>query len=301
MPLIGFVSPSHDEKKADRPGRKPEWLSIDKLLATAAESDPRWSSWPYELIKATIDQHQERDYISSSMVTGGCARSRILERREDYIDRLEDRWAALRGTAGHRTLELSARPGSAAEVRFLSKLYIPGRGDIEVSCTPDIVTEDGQLGDWKFTDNPPNHYPWRSHTEQVNMNRYVVNHSYSFVGQEPLTFNPILTEYKHLFLTYLGPKGPLTLECSKTVDTISPTGIQVRRSLPYVMPDEEVEGWMIPRIAALQLALDSYPVWPFGEEEFPGFEGPPGWKCPGKPWCGLPNCLAKRHPNGLVW
>jgi hypothetical protein len=301
MPLIGFVDPRHDEKKADRPGRKPAWLPLDKLLSEAATWDPKISAWPYELIKAVLDQHQERDYISTSMVTGGCARSRILERKEPYVDRLEDRWAAMRGTAGHYALERAARPGSAAEARFFSRVYLDGYGDVEVSCTPDILTEDGQLGDWKFTDNPPMYYPWVSHKEQVNMNRYIVNHAYNWESDNPVTFNPILVEYKHLFLTYLGPKGPKTLECEKTQDTISPNGAKIRLSLPYVMSDEEVEGWMLPRIQALQTALDSYPKWDDSLTDAPGFEGEPGWKCPGKPWCSLPSCLAKRYPRGLVW
>ena len=38
-------------------------------------------------------------------------------------------------------------------------------------------------------------------------------------------------------------------------------------------------------------------------EDYPGFEGPPGWQCPGPPLCWLlpTQCLAKRYPTGLVW
>jgi hypothetical protein len=49
------------------------------------------------------------------------------------------------------------------------------------------------------------------------------------------------------------------------------------------------------------MGLEAYPEWPAGLEDMPGFEGPAGWACPGKPLCSLPNCLAKRYPNGLVW
>ena len=63
---------------------------------------------------------------------------------------------------------------------------------------------------------------------------------------------------------------------------------------------QPVEAELFPRVKAMAQALASYPEWPF-EEEAPGFEGPAGWACPGKPWCSLPNCLAKRYPNGLKW
>jgi hypothetical protein len=74
----------------------------------------------------------------------------------------------------------------------------------------------------------------------------------------------------------------------------------VKRKMPFVMSDDEVEETLLmPRITAMARALESFPEWPEGAEEVWG--GEPGWKCPGPPLCYLPNCLAKRYPNGLVW
>src|SRR6266498_4049846 len=66
MPLIGLVNPSHDERAADEPGRLSKWIPLEDLLPLAEDppGGPKWAPWTYELIRAALEEWQERDYIS---------------------------------------------------------------------------------------------------------------------------------------------------------------------------------------------------------------------------------------------
>ena len=300
--LIGIVDPSHDERATDEPGRYPNWLTLDEVLHVASRSDPKWSPWQYELLAAGLAEHQERDYISTSLLAGGCPRTSVLERREDYIGTIDSMWAAFQGTMIHRTLEAAVRPGGVAEWRFFTEVE-----GYDISCSPDLVTVDpGTLWDWKRTENPPTFgYPFRKHTLQVQYNRYIVNHAKSWVDNNgektDVPFNPRELNFEHCVVVYLGPKGPKPIEVMETRDVQTPNGKTVRRKVPFVWSDQQVVDDMMPRLEAMAIALDAYPEWPDGLEKAPGWEGPPGWKCPGPPLCYLPNDLAKRYPGGLVW
>lgn len=307
MPLVGLVDPSHDERAADEPGRLPEWLTVDEVLERALTGDPKWSPWPYEMIRAGVDAHQERDYISVTMLTGGCARGKVLERREDYVGTVDEMYASLRGTQIHRTLEHASRPNAVAEWRFFTSVELGSR-PIELSCSPDVVIYEGETGiwDWKTTENPPTFgYPWKNHDRQLQYNRWLVNHASSWVDAEEvnddLPFNPWDIRFRHLAIVYLGPKGPKVIEVTKTQEVKTPRGATVKRKMPFVWDDDDVMADMMPRLEGMVMALDAYPDFPEDLNTYPGFEGPEGWGCPGKPWCNLPNCLAKRYPDGLSW
>jgi hypothetical protein len=300
--LVGFIDPSHDERAAAEPGRKPRWIPLDELLDAAISEGPKWSPWPYELIRAVMEQHQERDYISTSMLTGGCMRGNVIERKADYVDSLDARYAALRGTWIHSLLEEMARDGAIAEWRFFTKV-----GDLEFSCSPDIVVPDqGILSDYKTTENPPSFgYAYRHHTEQLQVNRWVVNHATRWLNPEgepdDVPVDPRTLQFRALTVVYLGPKEPKTILTQRTEEKRTPNGNIAKLKVNDVWDDRKVEKWLDPRLEAVQLALDSYPEWPEGLEKFPGWEGPPTWACPGAPLCYLPGCMAKRWPNGLVW
>lgn len=287
----------------DKPGRKPRWLSVEDMLGEALTQGPKWSPWSYELIQAVYAEHQERDYISTSMLTGGCMRGNVIERREDYVDSLDQRWASIKGTLIHRTMELAARPGSIAEWRFW--MDVDG---LEFSCSPDIIVPAvGLLSDYKTTENPPSFgYAYRHHKEQVNLNRYVVNHATRWAppAQFPDAELPVVPrniDFTHLSVVYIGPKEPKTILIEKTEERKTPNGKYIKKKVPDVWTDEAVRKFMFPRLEGIEMALANYPEWPEGLEDYPGFEGPAGWTCPGPPLCYLPMCMAKRWPNGLVW
>ena len=107
--------------------------------------------------------------------------------------------------------------------------------------------------------------------------------------------DPYHTAIKHLAIVYLGPKGPKVLEAERK----DPNGS--RFNVPDVWSDKDVLDVLRPRMQAWQMAWQSYPTWPAGLEDMPGWAGPTDWTCPGIPLCHLPNCMAKRYPNGLTW
>jgi hypothetical protein len=317
MPLVGLIDPSHTERAADEPGRLPSWMPVDEVLEKALTGNPKWSPYPFELIQSAMNEWQERDYISSTMLTGGCSRGKVIERKADFVGDIDSMYASLRGTLIHRTLEQVSRPNAVAEYRFFTDMEVGGK-TVEVSCSPDVLIYEGETGiwDWKTTEKeaPAFGYPYKSHRNQLQFNRYIVNSAKRWVDAEgnevTLPFSPWDLEFKHLTVVYLAPKGPKVIECMASKDVKTPNDKTIRRKMPDVWDGEKALGVMMPRLTAMVRALDAYPEWPFTEEEMAdedpknpvtGFGGPAGWGCPGYPWCLLPNCIAKRWPNGLTW
>lgn len=307
--LVGIVDPSHNERKLDEPGRLPRWIPREELVAQFSEASPKYSPWTYELVHAALAQWQDRDYISTTMLVGGCARSKVLERKEEFILDLDSMWPAFKGTQIHRTLEFSNRPGSVAEGRFFATFYIGGYGDVEVSCSPDLITQNpAAVVDYKAPTEdrsiPSYGYPWASQVDQLQFNRYIVNHATRWELREgdELAFDPRELVFQHLYIVYIGQRGPKVIECQKSVQVPMKTKAGTKNwKVPDIWADDAVEDELVPRLRGMLRALESYPDWPDGLEEEPGFEGPPGWACPGRPWCKLPDCLAKRYPDGLIW
>ena len=238
----------------------------------------------------------------TSALVGGCLRGTIVERKADYIGDLDGMYAALMGTLMHRTLEYAARPGSLAEWRFWTTV-----DGVEVSCSPDHIDPNvGVLTDWKKTEHPPSYYPWPNHKEQVQLNRFIFNNAERWAdpdGNEDaeLHVDPRTTRINHVVVTYLGPKGPTVMEIQKSVPWTTPNNKVIKRKVPDVWSDKVVYDFLSPRLEAWSLAMDAFPDWPKGLEEYPGWNGPPEWRCPGAPLCNLPNCVAKRYPNMLTW
>jgi hypothetical protein len=299
MPLVGFVDPSHYERRHTRPGRLPQWVTVEQMLENLMEPNPKYSPWVYELALAVISEHQERGTrISTSLLTGACPRSSVLERMEDWVSTLDDNYASLRGTLIHRTLEAYARPGSIPEARFYTTI-----DGIELSCSPDLLTVD-TLYDYKTTETQPAYnYPYRNHTEQVQFNAYICRHAEKWEAADgskiELPFDPRENPARHAVVVYLGPKGPKQLQTEKKQEFTTPTGATVDGDRPYMWSDEEVLEVLRPRLHAMVAAFEGYPEFPAGAEEVWG--GPAGWKCIGAPLCNLPSCLARRDPDMFVW
>lgn len=298
------MDPSYRETNNDDYLQRPAWYTLEEVLQHSANADPKWSPYTYEIISGFVAQHQERDYISSTMVNGGCPRSSVLERKEDYIATLDSFYPAFMGTMIHAILEKYAREGSVAEYRFHTTI-----DGIPFSCSPDLI-EGGRMWDYKRTDSVPLFGDmWWSHSMQLQFNRYVVNHAerVTFEGKdvEDLPFNPRTYKFDKLNIVYLGPKGPKIITDETGVPYRKKDGEWARnkRKVPKILTDEEVlegKGYELRRrINAMAVALDSYPKWPKGLEEY--WIGPPSYKCPGSPFCKFPACLAKRFPDGLRW
>lgn len=305
MPLVGVVDPSHSEMARDTMGRLPNWLPLDEALAAA--EDPKWAPWTQVLLRGMFAEHQERDYISTSMLVSHCPRAEVLKRKFDYVDDLESMYVPFRGTMVHRTMELYAGPGDIAEQRFWTTI-----DGIEVSCSPDVITAEGTLYDYKVTDSPPMYYPWTNHTEQVNINAYIVRHAERSTWVKVPTMEPApVPDIKRVGLVYMSPKQPKVLIVEKTEDTFNAkTGKFGRGKVSYVWPDSKVEKLVKPRLAMMQAALaepaitstdtgEKFLHLPEGAQELWG--GDNTFRCPGAPLCRLPNCIAKRYPDRLIW
>jgi hypothetical protein len=302
VPLIGVVNPSHKEMARDTGGRLPEWLSLGDAMLAA--EDGKWSPWPWELLGAMFALYQERDnLISASALVSHCTRADIIKRREDYVEDLESLYVPFRGTLQHQLLETYAHETAIAEARFWTTI-----ADVPVSCSPDHLTKT-RLTDYKMTESPPRYNdPWANHSEQVHFNAFIVRNSYQIQvrGGVPTTdfsflpFDPRVEQARELVLVYLAPKFVKSLTVERTTDYFDfVKGKDVRGKQPYVMDDATALKLLEPRVELFQKALDIYPEWPEGAEKVWG--GEPGWECPGYPLCKLPNCIAKRYPNRLVW
>lgn len=316
MPLAGVILPTHAELASAEPGRYPKWLPVPELLDEAQTWGPKESPWPYELLVQAFPLEDDgttyqSTSISPTFLLNACPRSAIIERNMDYIGLADDFWARVRGSLVHNSLELKARPNSVAEVKFFAEV-----GGVEVRAIPDLITlDDGGLWDYKFSDNPPMYYPYKSNRRQVELNRYIVNHAtnWTYHGDPiDLPFNPREFRFHHLTLNYLGPKGPKPMTIEKKQPFITPKGRKTEKNQPYVSTDAEVEEWLEPLLEIFEIATDAFPKWPKGLEKmhildtdgkskiYP-FGGGADWRCPGKPICNLPACTAKRYPDGLMW
>lgn len=313
MPLIGVTSPSHTELKVAMDGRLPNWYTVDELLQLSRTKGPTWSDWPYELIYAAVGEEREpSDRVSVTMMLA-CPRSAVIQKKEPYIGDIRSLYRAVRGTMIHRTLEKKVRPGAISEKHFLTEL-----NGVELSCIVDLITAEGDLYDYKVVEKIPNWgYPYRSQTLQLMFNAFIVRHAKRMkdydTGEEWTgeALKQLVPDIRSTSIVYLGPDGPKTMPIKKKQEVTTPRGRIVERLMPYVWNDVEVledhkqngrmEARLESRVAAMRLALDSYPDFPPQLAEAWGGDPADGWKCPGKPWCSLPDCEAKRFPNGLVW
>lgn len=306
MPAIGYIDPTHRERKRHTGGQTnqlPNWKSVDQLLEETYNADPHHSPWPYELINAAlVDDHEWKNRISATMLNSPCPRSTVLEKLEDYVGTADDLWRAFRGTMTHTLLEQAARPGSVAEVKFIAMV-----GDEEFSCVPDLITPNGQIWDYKNVARIPAYdYVAGYYAEQLQFNRWGVNNAVRWEKDgEPydLTLDVRTMKFEHLVILFLGPDEPKALEYMESIEVPTGKGAKYptkKVRVPGVWSDERVMDVMLPRFNAMRAALDSYPDFPDIAQKVWG--GPAEWKCPGWPYCPLRGkCLASRYPNGLKW
>ncbi len=310
MALVGLIDPSHTEdRKRQKPGRLPAWLPTADTLAALEGNPPKWAPWTWELADAMLSEYQDRgDRITVSALVSSCPRSEVIKRKEDYVADFRDLYIPFRGTMVHRTLEYHRNPAAIAEARFYTTV-----DDVEFSCSPDLLTA-RVLYDYKVTETPPAYnYPYTNHKEQVEFNAFVTRHAEKWdlpKGVTSLPFDPRENPVEHVAVVYLGPKYVKVLEVEHTVEVFTMKGTFKKQAQPFVWPDPYVLKVLRPRLHIFKAALESYPAWPepwidpkddkeYSAEQVWG--GEMDWDCPGPPLCYLPDCLAKRWPNRLMW
>ena len=299
-PMIGVVDPRGKEALPDL-NPLPEWLTKEQLLAELSSNLLGESNWTYEMAKAAFDNVQDRgDMISTTAITGGCPRSEVLKRKEDYVGDLNDLWSALRGTLMHRTLEVANPPGHIAEVRFFTTV-----DGIEISGQPDRLGPN-ELVDYKVPAEQhtiPQTYLYKSQTEQLMVNAYIVRHAERWEPDTNLPFDPRDSLPDQVGIVFIGPKKPKVIVYKESVPIVGANGKPRNVRVPTVWGDEQVLSVIRPRMHLLKNALDSYPDWPepytdhdtgdvYTAEAVWG--GDQTWACPGWPICKFSTCLAKR-------
>lgn len=232
------------------------------------------------------------DRISTTALTGKCDRQLYLTRMEDYSEDPEKLWAPFRGTMIHSHLEAHAAPGTIEEPRY--HVHLDGLGDL--SGSPDVLdVRMGVLYDYKRTKEVPRfNYPWKDHVNQMNVNRWLVDHAdyVEYRGKQwdlrlsrenRARFRP--TVWNDLVVVYIDDKGPKPLSCTKSVQVPKKDGKGTKAARVLdLWSDEEAEAWIRQRWTEVKSALagESLPPVP---DYMAGWEHPLCGFCPKKREC----------------
>lgn len=241
--------------------------------------------WTFELAAAMLSYsvaHPSNDdpsRISTTTLTSKCIRQRALERSTDYVIQLADLYPAFRGTLLHGQLEKFVSPNSYGEVRFVVHdigVQIPAikkalpRKDRSFSGSPDLVDPNvGILYDYKRTKEVPRfNTVWGDHIEQLNINRWLVDHADEVeVKDEGLfdltdpdvrkRFVPI--EWQELVIVYVDDKGPKPITVTESIDVpAKTTGGTKKARIPALWNDERTEQYIAEKYIAARNALTTH-------------------------------------------
>jgi hypothetical protein len=264
----------------------------DCLNCAATRENP--CHFTYELLASMFEQQQDRplDMVSTTMLTTKCLRSEYLQRTEPFSEDPEKLWAAFRGTMYHGQLEYKAHPSSIAEARF--KVELEGLGLLTGS--PDLVdVVNGVQFDYKTNkENPKFAYPWGNHVEQLNVNRWLVDHAtevewsgdtYDLTDPEVRAYF-VPAEWTALVVVYMDDRGPKPLPCMKTIKVPKANpddGLKSKR-VPHIWSDEYAEEWIRTKYGDIRQAIDREELPPI-PEAFEGWTHPLCGFCPKKKEC----------------
>lgn len=310
-------------------------FTIEEALAHVATRRNR-CQWTFELLTAMFatsvahPSNEDPTRISTTVLTQDCLRSVALERFNDTTSTPDKMWAAFRGTMFHKQMEPHAAPNSYGEARFYVKdlgtkipavkKALPGRTDRSFSGSPDLVDPvAGVLYDYKRTKEVPRfNTVWSNHSEQNNINRWLVDHADTVEMQESAErwqeiadtdfdldqfpglvsvganrrctwdlldpevrarFVPV--EWQELVIVYVDDKGPKPIAVTKSIQVPKVGGVGTKAArVADVWDDEQAEAFIAQRYIAARNALTtrSAPI-------------PVGWEHQGKPLCNF--CDAK--------
>lgn len=258
----------------------------------------------YELLASLFATVQERDYISTTtLMSGKCLRSEFLKRTEGYVEEPKARWKSWRGTMFHGQLEKFAGPGAIPEARFHAELTDLG----PLSGSPDLYTLSGILYDYKNTGSIPRFgTPWKDHVEQLNVNRWLVDHAHTveITGKAPeglpldlpdgatwregdqlfldLTndyIRPLFVpyEWQSLVIIYMDENGPAPMTVTKSIQVPKKDGNGTKAArVPDIWSDEYATEFIREQYEKASKALT--------EGNLP--EIPPGYEHQAHPLCG---------------
>lgn len=170
-----------------------ELWTIAEAAQHTAQRDNR-CEWTQEILTAMLAAQSahpsaaDGTRISTTVLTNKCLRRLAYERTLGFTVTPASLWAAFRGTMFHAQLERWAAPGSYGEARFYVDdmatkipsigVTLPGDVDRSFSGSPDLVDPvAGIVYDYKRTKEVPRfNTVWGDHQEQLNINRWLVDH-----------------------------------------------------------------------------------------------------------------------------
>lgn len=281
--------------------------------------------WTWELLSAMFQtsvahpSHVDASRISTTVLTQDCLRSVALDRFNDYTVTPDDLWASFRGTMFHKQLEQYAASTSYGEARFFVTdlgVQIPAvkkairlKKDRSFSGSPDLVDPmAGTLYDYKRTKEVPRYsYVYDNHIQQLNVNRWLVDHADTVEVVEPrlpgepgydgliavrvdergviyatwdlldpevrARFVPV--EWQELVIVYVDDRGPKPIAVTKSIDVPKVGGQGTKKArVADVWSDETAETFIAEKYIAARAALTtgSAPI-------------PAGWEGQSKPLC----------------
>lgn len=285
MPLTGLKCPCGK-------CRGEQVLPPDKVLDHLAKRGSE--TFTYELMASMLAQVQDRGArISTTTLTSKCLRSEVLKRTEPYTEDPKRMYASFRGTMFHGQLEGFAHPQAIAEARYWASNAL-GLGPL--SGSPDLVDpKTGYLYDYKFSkENPRWNKPWGDHVQQLQVNRWLVDHAdtVDYQGERfdmsdravAARFAPV--DWQGLIVVYMDDKGPSPLLITRTEQVPKKTGPGTKAArVADIWPDSQVEEFIRERYVAAAEALKPGAALPDLTPEYEGWEHPLCGFCPKKTSC----------------
>lgn len=277
-----------------------ELWTIDEVLEKHLANRRNSCEWTYELAAAMLHnavQHpsnEDPSRISTTTLTSKCLRQSALDRTNGFTIELADLYASFRGTAVHAQLEKFVNPGCYGEVRFgipdlgkqipLLKKLLP-RKDRSFSGSPDLVDPQvGILYDYKRTKNVPRfNTVWPDHIEQLNINRWLVDHADFVEVTQPtpseyesgivnrdeergvttydltdinVRYRFVPVEWQELVIVYVDDQGPKPITVTESIDVPTKVpGNTKKARIPALWSDDRVEEYIAEKYVAARTAL----------------------------------------------
>lgn len=292
MPVVSIRCASEKLRKRDEVLE----LSIEDCLACAKSRDND-CQYTYELLQSMYGTIQDReDRISTTTLTGPCARKTVLERRLPLTIDPDSLWAAFKGTMYHGQLEKYADGETNIEEARFHAHY----GGNTISGSPDLVdVKNGILYDYKTTKSVPRfNYVYSDHNHQLNVNRWLVDnaHTVEWRGEEYDLSKPenqkhfVPDEWKHMYIVYMDDQGCKTIEATRSEQVPKANGKGTKKArVADIWSDEEVEKWLNDHYWEVKNSFDN--------DTFPDIpDNMQGWEHPFCNYCGVrATCIAAAY------
>lgn len=291
-------------------------VSIEDCLSCAATRENE-CHFTYELLSSIFANVQDRDYISTTTLTGGCLRQTYFERNRDFAQDPEKLYPSFRGTMYHGQLESHVHyQTSIEEPRYFA--HLDGLGWL--SGSPDLLDrEAGKLYDYKTTREVPRFdYVYKSHGQQMNVNRWLVDNAVyvkwrgdeydlrprpekteGMTPEEEATYLEVILANRHHFIprewtelivVYLDNDGVKQIAVTKSVQVPKKDGNGTKaQRVADIWPDDMAEAWIRERYAAAKAALEEHQL-PDIPDDMKGWDHP---IC--KDWCAHREVCIEAH------